>query len=96
MSDGDWAALAIHQAPMNPECVRSASPGADCESASGDAPTGGTAVGFDDGAWLAATGSREIGIAMMAVGLLFQVLTLRQLKTARKGQTTQKGSGDAG
>ena len=51
---------------------------------------------FGLGAWLAAAGGREMGIAMMAVGLLFQVLTLRQLKTARKGQTTQKGSGDAG
>ena len=55
MSDGDWAALAIHQAPLHPECVRSASPDAHCECAIVDAPTGWTAVGFDDGAWLAAT-----------------------------------------
>ena len=52
-------------------------------------------VGFGAGAWLAATGSRELGISLMAMGLIFQVLTLRQLKVARnKGQ--EKGSSDAG
>ncbi|MEO1058722.1 MAG: PEBP family protein [Actinomycetota bacterium] len=55
VSDADWAALAIHQAPLNPECVRSASPDTDCESAIIDAPIGWTEAGFDDGAWSAAT-----------------------------------------
>ncbi|KEO87285.1 hypothetical protein EH30_06550 [Erythrobacter sp. JL475] len=48
-------------------------------------------VGFGAGAWLAATGERNIGIGLMAAGLVFQVLTLRQLKLAKK-----KGSHDAG
>ena len=40
-------------------------------------------VGFFAGAYLAATGDREIGIVLMGGGLLFQVLCLRQLKIAR-------------
>ncbi|MEM8618643.1 MAG: PEBP family protein [Actinomycetota bacterium] len=55
VSNGDWAALPIHQAPLNPECVRSATPDTDCESAIIDAPIGWTEVGFDDSAWAAAT-----------------------------------------
>lgn len=41
---------------------------------------------FGAGAYLSATGEREIGIGLMGAGLLFQVLTLRQLRLARKGQ----------
>ncbi|WP_298333677.1 hypothetical protein [uncultured Erythrobacter sp.] len=41
---------------------------------------------FGAGAYLSATGHREVGIALMGVGLIFQVLTLRQLRIARKGQ----------
>ncbi|NMW31508.1 hypothetical protein HKD42_05500 [Altererythrobacter sp. RZ02] len=37
------------------------------------------------GAYLASTGDRESGIAMMGVGLLFQVLALRQIKMLKKG-----------
>ena len=40
-------------------------------------------VGFGAGAYLAATGERPTGIALMAMGLLFQVLTLRQLRLAK-------------
>ena len=47
-------------------------------------------VAFGGGAWLAATGSREVGIIMMGMGLIFQVLTLRQLKLAKA-----KDNGDA-
>ncbi|MEM9516180.1 MAG: PEBP family protein [Actinomycetota bacterium] len=54
-SDGDWVALAIHQAPLNPECVRSGSPDTECEGAIVDAPIGWTEAGFDDSAWSAAT-----------------------------------------
>ncbi len=41
-------------------------------------------VGFGAGAYLSATGERGVGIALMAMGLIFQVLTLRQLKLAKK------------
>lgn len=41
-------------------------------------------VGFGAGAYLAATGDRPLGISLMAMGLLFQVLTLRQLRAAKK------------
>ena len=53
-------------------------------------------VGFGAGAYLSATGEREVGIILMGAGLLFQVLTLRQLRIARKGREMQKGSDDAG
>ncbi len=38
---------------------------------------------FAAGAWLAATHSRTTGIALMSMGLVFQVLTLRRLKLAK-------------
>jgi len=57
-------------------------------------------VAFGAGAYLASSGDRMIGIVMMAVGLIFQVLTLRQMKLARHAQaqnhTTQKDESDAG
>ncbi len=40
--------------------------------------------GFGSGAYLSATGENTVGIALMAMGLIFQVLALRQLKAARK------------
>ena len=48
-------------------------------------------IGFGAGAYLAATGERPLGIALMAMGLMFQVLTVRQLKLAKS-----KGSDNAG
>lgn len=44
-------------------------------------------VGFGAGAYLAATGERPLGISLMAMGLMFQVLTLRQLRAAKKDQS---------
>ena len=44
-------------------------------------------VGFGVGAYLAATGDRTLGISLMAMGLMFQVLTLRQLRAARKDES---------
>ena len=41
-------------------------------------------VSFGAGAYLAATGERTIGIVLMANGLIFQALTLRQLRAAKK------------
>ncbi|AWW74863.1 hypothetical protein CD351_10550 [Erythrobacter sp. KY5] len=48
-------------------------------------------VGFGAGAYLAATGERPVGIALMGMGLLFQALTLRQLRISKV-----KDQGDAG
>jgi hypothetical protein len=48
-------------------------------------------VGFGAGAYIASNGEREVGIIMMGIGLVFQVLTLRQLKLAKA-----KDSNDAG
>ncbi|MEM7664388.1 MAG: hypothetical protein AAF250_00895 [Pseudomonadota bacterium] len=43
-------------------------------------------AGFFAGVYLSATGERTLGIALMGVGLLFQMLTLRQLKRAKKSE----------
>ncbi len=40
--------------------------------------------GFGAGAYLSATGERSLGIGLMAAGLAFQVLALRQLKLAKR------------
>ena len=48
-------------------------------------------VGFLGGAYLAAEGKHTTGVAMMAMGLIFQVLTLRQLRAISK-----KDEDDAG
>ena len=44
-------------------------------------------VAFGVGAYLAATGERGLGITLMGMGLVFQVLALRQLKNAKKGSS---------
>jgi len=48
-------------------------------------------VGFLAGAYLAATGERTTGIFLMAMGLVFQGVTLARLRAAKN-----KGSSDAG
>ena len=53
-------------------------------------------AGFGVGAYLSASGEREIGIGLMGMGLVFQILTLRQLRMARKRTNTREGSSDAG
>lgn len=52
-------------------------------------------VGFGAGAWLAGTGLRETGILLMGMGLAFQVLTLVQLKAAKRSRELQKDASDA-
>lgn len=47
-------------------------------------------LAFGAGAYLAATGVRGLGIAAMAAGLVFQVLSLARMKKARN-----EGSGNA-
>ncbi len=51
---------------------------------------------FLAGAYLAASANRTTGIVLMSMGLLFQVLCLRQMKMARNAKTTQKDDSDAG
>ena len=41
-------------------------------------------VGFGAGAYLAATGQREVGIILMGGGLVFQMLALRQIRMIKK------------
>ena len=48
-------------------------------------------VGFGAGAYLAATHSRTTGIALMSMGLIFQVLTLRRLKLVKNGDDRDAG-----
>ncbi len=52
-------------------------------------------VSFLAGAYLATDGNRTTGIVLMANGLIFQALTLRQLKAAQKPKNKEDKS-DAG
>jgi len=44
-------------------------------------------VGFGAGAYIASVGERPVGIGLMAMGLLFQVLALRQIRMMKKDQS---------
>ncbi len=48
-------------------------------------------VSFFAGAYLAATDNRTLGIVLMANGLLFQVLCLRQLKSVNTKDNSDAG-----
>ena len=48
-------------------------------------------VGFCAGAYIAATGERTLGVALMGMGLVFQALTLRQLRIARAKDLSDAG-----
>ena len=52
-------------------------------------------VGFGAGAYLAATHSHTTGIALMSMGLIFQVLTLRRLKLAKGPASEQSREEEA-
>ena len=41
-------------------------------------------VGLFSGVYLSTVGERSVGIAMMATGLILQVLAVRQLRLAKK------------
>lgn len=47
-------------------------------------------IGFGFGAYLAATGEHTMGVVLMGMGLIFQILALRHIKSVKKG------SGNAG
>lgn len=55
VTNDDWSALVVHQAPLNTECVRDTDPDATCEFLILDTPTGWTTADFDDSAWVDAT-----------------------------------------
>ena len=46
---------------------------------------------FFAGVYLSATGNRTTGIALMAMGLIFQVLCLKQLKQAKNKDLSDAG-----
>ncbi|MEM6856341.1 MAG: hypothetical protein AAF559_00595 [Pseudomonadota bacterium] len=46
-------------------------------------------IGFLAGAYLASTGERMLGITFMGFGLMFQALTLRHMKMAKKSTMDQ-------
>jgi hypothetical protein len=46
-----WRALAIQQAPLNPDCVTSADPDGDCQFSALDEPVDWLTPGFDDALW---------------------------------------------
>lgn len=53
-SSSDWQCHVIHQAPLNTECERSATPDTTCQSQITAEPDGWMAADFDDSAWTAA------------------------------------------
>lgn len=55
VTDDSWQALAIQRAPLNPDCVSSPDPDADCESEAIEEPAGWTEADYDDSDWAAAT-----------------------------------------
>lgn len=54
-TDSSWAALVVHQAPLNTECVSDADPDSTCEFLIIDTPADWTSPGFDDSSWATAT-----------------------------------------
>lgn len=48
-------------------------------------------VGVFVGVYLTVEGNRTTGIAMLSMGLIFQVLCLRQLKAAKNGDDSDAG-----
>ena len=51
-------------------------------------------VGLGSGVYLSTVGERSVGIALMAMGLIFQVLALRQLRNSRTGGSDGQSSAE--
>ena len=51
VSNDEWRCLAIHRAPLNKNCERSANPSADCQSEIDTEPDNWKASAFDDSDW---------------------------------------------
>lgn len=55
VTDDTWRTLSIQRAPLNPECVSSSDPDAECDFEAIAEPDGWTDAGYDDSDWEAAT-----------------------------------------
>ncbi len=55
VTDAQWSALVVHQAPLNTECVKDADPDATCEFLILETPAGWAEPDFDDASWQRAT-----------------------------------------
>ncbi len=55
VTDADWSALVVHQAPLNTECERDPDPDATCEFSILETPADWATPDFDDSGWSAAT-----------------------------------------
>ncbi len=55
VSDSAWSCLAIHRAPLNPDCASSADPESDCQSEIEPEPEGWEGDDFDVSGWAQAT-----------------------------------------
>lgn len=62
-TDAGWAALVVHQAPLNTECVRDADPDSTCEFLTIDTPADWASVAFDDSGWSTATEWSEADVS---------------------------------
>ena len=55
VTDSAWAALVVHQAPLDPTCENDPDPVATCEFHIVETPTEWTQADFDDSGWADAT-----------------------------------------
>ena len=55
VTDSDWAALVVNQAPLNPDCEGDPDPDATCESLIVDNPADWASAELDDSGWVSAT-----------------------------------------
>jgi len=62
-SDASWSALAVHRAPLNVECEKSADPDTECQFEIIETPAGWTEAGYDASAWTTATEWSEADVS---------------------------------
>ena len=63
VTDGEWSALAVHQAPLNPDCEDDADPDRTCEFLIVDTPADWRSTSFDDSGWSNATEWSESAVS---------------------------------
>ena len=62
-SDGSWSALAVHRAPLNVDCEKSADPDTECQFEIVETPSGWTDAAYDVSAWGSATEWSEADVS---------------------------------